>query len=218
MIMPFFSGHVGRSTFKRALRELKLHYQNAGFQEVRVTLENHDNSPNQVSLQQVRFVIVEGPRTLVKTVTVTGNEEISSEKILADVLTQTPGLFSSGAFSPDTLNQDLAALQRLYLKNGFLTATIQKSLVFSTDMHQVDVTLTIDEGPQTMVTAVNFPPDLPIPISEALAAIALKPGSAYRDYMLTSDQNTLAGLISRSRLSLCQRCLQNQRSATISAR
>lgn len=195
IILPFLSGHVGASTFKRALRELELHYLNTGFQKVRVTLENIENPPDQVSLQKVRFVIVEGPRTLVKNVTITGNREIPTEKILADVLTQAPDLFNSGAFSPATLNQDLATLQRLYQYNGFLAATIDKSLIFSTDARQVDVTLIINEGPQTTVAAVNFPPGLPISESKALAAIALKPGSAYRDYMLTSDQNTLEGLI-----------------------
>jgi outer membrane protein insertion porin family len=195
VLLPDLSGYIGPSTFKRGVRELRRLYQSEGFIEAEIDIERTDTKQDGLPARHIRIDITEGPRTLVGSVSVVGNQGIPTQTILADVLTQPPALLKPGIFDPNTLKQDLAALQQLYLQHGYLTATIEERLVFSNDGQQVDVTIEIEEGPRTVVADVIFPAGMPISKAEALDAITLKPGAAFRDTMLVSDQNTVEGLI-----------------------
>jgi len=60
----------------------------------------------------------------------------------------------------------------------------------------VDITLNIKEGVQTQVTSVTIHGLNVLSYSEAIEAITLKKGSAFRNYTIHSDENTLSSLIS----------------------
>ncbi len=70
----------------------------------------------------IRFVIDEGPRVTVESLTFTGARAIPGDQLAKQIETSRPGLFRRGLFRQDLLDQDvgvvLAYLRSLGLRRG----------------------------------------------------------------------------------------------------
>jgi outer membrane protein insertion porin family len=147
-------GNRGNSGVRRSIRNMEKRYRAAGFLDAQVTVEKTEVAGDPVPTRQLRFVIDEGPQTIVQTLDIAGNQVVPDRTIEKQVLTRPPSLFHDGALVPETLDEDVLAVSSLYAEKGFLDRTVDAEAAFSDDRSGADVTVAIAEGPQTVVRSI----------------------------------------------------------------
>jgi outer membrane protein insertion porin family len=180
---------------KRSMKSIKMRYRMAGFLEAQVKLEDKLKTEEGETVRVLRFVINEGARSVVDSIQITGNHAFDDEKITKQMLTRAVGLGQKGIFVPETLEDDLNAIESLYRKNGYMDASVTQEIKWSDDKQSVAITLAIEEKVQTLVSSVKICGITVISEQEAYEVLALKRGAPFRAYMIQSDENALSALI-----------------------
>jgi outer membrane protein insertion porin family len=181
--------------FRRSLGMIRERYKADGYLEARVKVEEQAPAEQEGSVRILRFIIDEGPRTIVDAVEITGNHTFDDEKIKKQMFTGLPGLTDKGVFVPETLEDDLNNIEALYLKHGYMNATVTREIDWTDDKQGVTIRVAIEEGPQTLVSSVRINGITVISEEEAYGAIRLQEGEPFRRYMVRSDENALSSLV-----------------------
>jgi len=190
-LVLFQEGNHANRGVRKTIRNIRLRYHQAGYGDVGVKAEQTTATREGQPAVHLVFHIIEGPRTVVDAITLSGNRALD-----ADAIRRQMGTRPKKPFVPETLETDIAAATELFRRRGFGDVTVSPQLAFSPDRHSVAITLEVVEGPQQRVSAVEITGIDALPLAQAYAAIALQPGEPFRHYMLKSDENTLAALIS----------------------
>lgn len=197
---PLQKGNRSNLGLRRSVRRIRERYQKAGYAECRVTADPVPETSEDPATRPVRIVIEEGPRSLVRQVRVEGHKRLAEESIRDQILTQPPGLFSDGEFSDQRLANDLQAISALYLNQGYMSVRIDRSVDWQPDPEQqvkwADILLSIDEGPRTIITSIEFTGLDALTREEALQSITLDPGGPFREHALKNDGDRLAAAVS----------------------
>ncbi len=188
-------GNRGNSGVRRSIRNLKDRYRSAGFLDTRVTVEKTDIAGDPVQIRQLRFVIDEGPQTIVQTLDITGNQVVPDSDIERQILTQPPSLFHDGALVPETLDEDAAAVANLYTDKGFLDRAVDSDVAFSDDKTGADVTFAIDEGMQTLVRSIIVTGLKGVPQDEARRQLVHRVGEPFRQAALEREREAIVSLV-----------------------
>ena len=133
-------------------------------------------SPGEVT---ITFTITRGPRYVVDTVNVKGNEAITADEI-RKFLTIARG----DPLVRATLQSRATAIQNLYRSRGFTAASVEATDAVLPSAapggdRRVEVTLAIDEGPRTIVRSVTFAGNAALTETELRALAATRPGAPY---------------------------------------
>ena len=199
-LVLFKEGNDNDFGLNKSIRNIKKRYRNAGYKDCRIEMTSETKQAEGMPVRHIRLLIHEGPQYLVNSLNVTGNHAIDAKKIKKQIETRTPGLIANGAWVEETLEEDKRAVTSLYLKQGYMNTVINDETTSHKDIKenktQVDITLDITEGIQTLVSSVVIHGLTVLSDAEALETITLKKGSVFREYMIRSDENTLCSLIS----------------------
>jgi outer membrane protein insertion porin family len=199
-LILFKEGNKRDFGLKKSIRKIKKRYLNAGYQECRVEMISEKKQDAGQPVRNIRLIIDEGPQYVANSVNFKGNYAFDSKKIKKQMLTRTPGVIAKGALVQETLEEDKRAITSLYLKQGYMNTMVKDQVKSGKDIkekkHNVDVTIAIEEGVQTHVKSLTINGLNVLSDAQARAAITLKNGSVFRNYMIRSDENTLSSLIS----------------------
>ncbi len=197
----FKEGNRNGLGLRKSIRNIENLYQEEGYLDVAVETEEEMDAEGDVPVKHLRLVIKEGPRSLVKSVAVSGNRAFDEEKIREQMLTAPPGLIRDGEFVPETLENDVQAIKTLYLQRGYRETEVNTSVEPvppspEDERRKVAVAVEIAEGPQTLVSSVRFEGLTVLTEEEAAETAALEPGEPFRPFMVQSDEEVLASRIS----------------------
>lgn len=181
---------------RRSIRKMLNRYRAAGYLNAQIDAETTDIPGDPADIRQLRFVVHEGPQTIVDAVSISGNQSLPEENIRKQLLTRPPELFHDGAFVPETLDQDTYAVTTLYAKQGFQDRTVDSEVVFSEDKTGADVSLTIDEGPQTKVNSIAITGLAVVSEEKTRKRLVHKVGGAYRHAALEAEKQAITSLVS----------------------
>ncbi len=181
---------------RKSIRNMRQRYLKKGFTGVEIAAQSQDYRDAGVEVKKIVFDINEGPRTLVSQVEIHGNISVSKKDIDKQVLTRPPGWFHSGAFVEETLNEDIFAINTLYLNQGYQEAEVTSQTTFTPDHHKVAVAINIEEGKQTLVGTVLVRGGEVSGLDIQKKDLRLKSGQPFRANILTTDENNLSGLVS----------------------
>lgn len=191
---PFVEARV--NTVAAALGEA---YRVRGFAAVRVTPTITFPATTETARVpvDVRFLVVEGARSVVQAVRIDGASALDAATLAAEL-----GLGAGKPFYRPQHVLDRETIERRYRNAGFQRATVTPSIAPTPD-GAVTVVYTIDEGPQTLVDhvlvsgATRTSPDL------IRREITLRPGSPLGyDAIIESQQRLSAlGLFRRVRIT-----------------
>jgi outer membrane protein insertion porin family len=148
-LVPFKPGTVFvDAQLTAAATAIRILYLQRGFASAEVKPAANETDPPQPGEGAIRpeIVIVEGPRTVVRSVDITGNTALSDQELLARVQVK-PG---QPFYAPQTI-VDRDALVLEYLNLGYASATVEPIQKRSEDSTEVDLVYHIQEGPQTIV-------------------------------------------------------------------
>ncbi len=183
-----------KAAVRKSIRNIRELYSRKGYLRADVRIDRFIDAEKREVQLHVR--VNEGPQTLIRTLRITGNRFISEKQIRAGILSRPPGWWHDGHLVPPVLAEDISAIHALYLKEGFPAVRIEKKIDYTPSREQADIRIDIDEGVRTIVDAVYFTGLAGIHLEEARKAIKLSVGSPFRQYMVTSDANSLSALIS----------------------
>jgi outer membrane protein insertion porin family len=122
-------------------------YKAEGFSSVRVNSDVTSTNGNIA----VTFHVDEGPRDIVQTLTIEGNNTLSAEQFAPNGLKLAPGQ----PYSQAHVNDDRTQIMSHYLDLGYLNASFRERLNrYENDPHRLDVVYEIREGPQVRTEQV----------------------------------------------------------------
>jgi len=192
----FESGNKNDRGLKRSVRKIKDRYGKAGYLEARVNIVEETKPADREKLRTIRFDILEGPCSIVRSLEIEGNKTLGEDKLKKQMLTGLPGFMEKGEYVPEELEEDIFAIKSLYARDGFSDPSIAHRVNLSDDNKNADIRLTITEGVQTIVSSVTIAGTTVLTEEEAMDAIKLKGGEPFRKYLIRSDRNALAQVIS----------------------
>ncbi len=176
------------------IERIKDVYRRSGRAAASVTARTVDLPNGRVD---VVFTIDEGEKTGVKTINFVGNHAYSSGK-LRDLMETTEMNFlsffkSSDVYDPDRIAADLERIRRFYLKNGYADFRVVGSdAQFDPEQGGYIITITVEEGVQYTVAAVNVESHLPdIDGASLLPLVRLSAGEVYNGDMVEKSVDAL---------------------------
>ena len=143
----FSHGSYSEKLVRQSVKNLQAIYQAAGFSTVKVVPEVKNAGGN----LDVTFQVTEGPRDIVETLNVEGNDTMPVSKLAPKGLNAEPGQ----PYSQKLVDQDRANIMTRYLESGYLTATFRETVkTVGKDPHHLAVTYHIYEGPRVVTTNI----------------------------------------------------------------
>ncbi len=147
---------IDDSVLRTAREEIQEMYRKKGFSEATVTYAI--SAPTAEGYSNVVFTIDEGTQGVLRNIEFVGNSAFPSSKLKEQMSQKERGIttiFSkSGSTDPETLAQDVRAIEDFYRDHGYLNARVVNVSRMRVDAKHVDVVLTIDEGQTYTVDSI----------------------------------------------------------------
>jgi outer membrane protein insertion porin family len=167
-----FGGKVDRRKIDEDIDRLTAYYRSLGFFRARIGREMHYHDSN--DWLSLTFVIDEGPRYVVRNVSVLGNQKFATES-----LSERLDLHSGEYFNLALMNRDVNTLRDAYGSQGHIFADIKADPRFLEEPGQLDLIYQIEEGDQYRVGKINVYIDGEYPHTRhkvVMNRISLRPG------------------------------------------
>jgi outer membrane protein insertion porin family len=146
-ILWLFKGYVNRKKIDEDVDRLTAYYRSLGFFRARIGRELDFSPSGWLSLT---FVIDEGPRFKVRSVSFVGNKDFRSEDLAKD-MQMTSGEF----FNQDKMNADLGTLRDIYGSFGYVFADIKASPRTLEGQPELDLVYDVEEGSRYRVGRIR---------------------------------------------------------------
>ena len=185
-----------RSRLRKSLGNLRERYRKAGFAEIKIRAVTETFSKVDMEVTRILFSIQEGPQTIMHSLSISGNRAFKTETLMGQMRTRLPGVWHTGPYVPQQLDEDLLAIEHSYRNEGYLSAKVQKRIQLSADKQGADIRLLIFEGLQTRVTQVDFIGFPEVEKNELLQTIQLREGSLFNQSKLKADEKRVVKMIS----------------------
>ena len=195
-VVIFSDGNRSNVGVRKSVQNMRRRYHEDGYLDARIKTETNLVPGKPVETRQLRFVIQEGPQTIVDKVTIAGNQNLSETEIRKQMLTRPPTLFHDGAFDPETLETDTYAVTTLYMKQGFQERTVDSEVTFNQGMTGADISLNVTEGPRTTVRSVVINGLPVVPEAKARKVLIHKIGDPFRSAAMEAEKEAIASLVS----------------------
>jgi outer membrane protein insertion porin family len=143
-----FRGKVDRAKIEEDVQKLTAYYRNLGYFKARVGRElEFDETGRWLT---IKFIIDEGPRYVVRNVSIEGNTKFASQPVLDFLKLQ-----SGQHFNQSSMNRDVTTIVDLYGSQGHVFADVQPDLRFLEEPGQLDLVYRIQEGDVFRVGEIN---------------------------------------------------------------
>ncbi len=143
-----FGGQLDLQKLEQDVEKLTAYYRALGYFNARVgrKLEFGDSG----KWVSITFVIDEGPRYVVRNVSVVGNEQFATDRLMERL-----ELKSGQHFNLSKMNTDVNTLQDIYGAQGYIFADIRADPRFLEEPGHLDLVYTIQEGKPWRVGRIN---------------------------------------------------------------
>ncbi len=163
-------------------------YRKSGFAKAEVNYE--------IRGAKLILSIAEGPRSLLRSITFTGNKAIPSEALYEYMLGSTPERLAKEPekfpFNAGEIAAGADRVRGLYISDGYLDAVADASQIEMTDGGaRADVTVRITEGPRYVFGDARFEGDLIYTQDEVRAALVEQPAGPFSASKVVTMQRNL---------------------------
>jgi outer membrane protein insertion porin family len=187
-LIPIYSeGTIDSDLVEEGQQNLIDYFQKKGYSDVKVNI-NFQRQPDQIVLA---YEIDRGKKHKVQSISFHGNQQISDQDLMAQVVVKRSHLWTHGGVSPKLLKQSASNIQALYLDRGYETARVTTQVV--ANELKLNINFDIQEGAQTLVDNVQTTGNISIPEAQLTApqGFQLRSGGSYSPRRLTEDRNRI---------------------------
>jgi len=139
--------------------QMEIAYRKVGCAFARVEYEIKQEGEQ----KEVTFTIFEGPRVIIRKITLSGNRAIKKDSLLPFFERNRTGFFREGEifYVRSDVEVALDDIRSYYVTKGYLDIAVEKpELKFSEDRSQVDININIQEGVQYRIHHINLHGDI----------------------------------------------------------
>jgi len=176
-----------KPAYDRAVKLISELYQSEGFLAVQVSepkLRDLDKTHVTVDID-----VDEGPRTLLHSVVLRGNELFSTQELLIH-----SGLLRGAAFSFSALEAARSRLSEFYQERGHMFARIEPSVRYSSDRTRAEVSLQIVEGYPVHIGEIVVQGAERTNVQFIRSVLSLHPGDLFRPSAARQSEHALSNL------------------------
>ena len=185
------SGSADEVEQEASALQVEAAYRERGYHWVNV--KPHETRDGDVRV--IRFVIDEGPRVIVESVTFSGNQTVPSERLAKDLETRRPGLFRRGIFRQDQLDHDVGVVLAQLRSLGYAEAAVGPAEVhFSDDRTRARVVIPVKEGPRLTAGPITVEGARVFTPAEIEAALPFKRGRPWESQYAADGQRAIERL------------------------
>jgi outer membrane protein insertion porin family len=171
---------TGEAQLNNDVAIIEAFYRNQGFYAAEVERQVTSGRRRPV----VTFRIVEGPRTRVNAIAISGNATVGTDRLLRQLLVR-PGRF----FTRAEFVQSAEALRTYYLNSGYPFVQVRPDTARSESL--VTVTFAISEGQLCHISAVRVRGNNTVRTGTVLRATEVRPGDRFSQERLRGAQRRL---------------------------
>jgi outer membrane protein insertion porin family len=164
-------------------------YLSNGFREAQVTSTVDNNYEGKKGNLLVTYTIAEGPQTLVLNLEVEGNQQVSSNALLAVV-----GSTSGEPYSDTSIASDRNNILAMYYNQGFPEAHFQEEVLPTGAANRVRLVYHVTEGPKIDVAKVLLSGYQHTRRGIIARQVEIKPGGPLRESDVVESQRRLYNL------------------------
>ncbi len=140
----------------------------------------------------IEYIVREGPRVLVGTITLNGTQQVDPDDVLDVMKTEEDAWYTSHAFNRRTLDEDVERIKLFYRSEGYLDVDAKlENVVFSPDKTGVDITIWIDEGSKYFVHSIAVKGNTLFSSSDIESRLKLAPAKPFKFKDLDRDVRTI---------------------------
>ena len=185
---------VGASRVQTARASIISAYAKAGRPLTRVDASVEARAPGEFVLL---FDVLEGPKTFVRRIEVTGNTVFTAKQIRKAMRSRPrgwPGFLRPGRFNEETFQDDQWQIGKKYYDAGYLDVKVGGHRSFSPDLRKTVLHVTIYEGSTYTVSGIEFEGNSLYRDDELLRAIPLKAGRPLLPPELEQSKDIIASM------------------------
>jgi outer membrane protein insertion porin family len=143
----------------------------------------------------IRFVIDEGARVTVESVTFSGSYTVPADQLAERIETAPPGVFRRGVFRQATLDHDVGVLLAYLRSLGYAEAVVGPPEVhFSDDRTRAQVVIPVTSGPRLTVGPITIVGARVLTTREIEVALPFKPGAPWETRQPEDGQRAIERL------------------------
>ena len=195
-IVIFHEGNKRDRGISKSIKNIKQRYRLAGYPFTDVAVLEEKTTIKEKMIRRLELSILEGPQTIVDSVWFTGNTAFDEDKLRKTMQTGKASLFGKKIYVPDILDEDLAAIQALYLKHGYNDAKVSYETALNDEKTSVNITMVISEGVKTIASSVKVSGVKSISEKKAFQILQIKEGGPFRNDLIKTGEAALSDLIS----------------------
>jgi len=149
---------IEESVLQTARNDMQDMFRKKGFSEATVTYRI--GAPSAEGYSTVIFTIDEGTQGVLRNIEFVGNNAFPASKLKEQMSQKEKTLLTmfsaGGSTDPETLAQDVRAIEDFYRDHGYLNARVVNVSRVRADAKHVDVVMTIDEGQTYLVESIGI--------------------------------------------------------------
>lgn len=197
-LVIFSSGIQNGLGVWKSAKNIKNRYREDGYLKADVATEEKVRKTKNGTEKDLIFRVNEGRQTVVRSVNIPGNTDLTDKQIKKQMLTRPSSWTNDGAYVPRVLEADIRSIRRLYRENGFYYVDIEDKTSFSDDGTRADVVIDITEHHRVRVSSITFAGLTAVTKARALRSLRLAPGAVFEPETVLHDRTRLAALISET--------------------
>ncbi|MFZ8870193.1 MAG: outer membrane protein assembly factor BamA [Litorivicinaceae bacterium] len=183
-----------RATLDQLEQAIQRQYTSRGRYDATVSSEIIEQDRNRVGL---KISIYEGSVATISRIAIVGNEAFDDDTLLDEMSLTEPGVFTwfsgSDNYETEKLSADVEAIRSYYLNRGYVNVEVSEPQVeLSENLEDVFITITVNEGQEFRVGAVNVGGDQPIDLSAAVEEMTLQSGEIFSRRLVNEAVNTMS--------------------------
>jgi len=169
-------------------RAIEDYFRARGYRDA-TAMYTREETPGELT---IRFTISRGPRYVIDSFAIDGNTSIPASELASIVR-----LKAGEPFVQAQVDAAVVGIRGLYRARGFTRVTVMPSVAVlpatgnAAGDRQVHVTLTVAEGPRTVVGTVDVTGNMVLTTAQLLMGAATAPGKPYSEVDVASDRDRI---------------------------
>jgi len=169
-------------------RAIEDYFRARGYRDA-TAMYTREETPGELT---IRFTISRGPRYVIDSFAIDGNTSIPASELASIVR-----LKAGEPFVQAQVDAAVVGIRGLYRARGFTRVTVMPSVAVlpatgnAAGDRQVQVTLTVAEGPRTVVGTVDVTGNMVLTTAQLLMGAATAPGKPYSEVDVASDRDRI---------------------------
>ncbi len=182
-----------RATLDQLEQAIQRQYTSRGRYDASASSEIIEQDRNRVGL---KITIFEGSVATVSRIAIIGNNAFGDDTLLDEMSVTEAGLFTwfsgSNNYEAEKLKADVEAIRSFYLDRGYVNVEVSEPQVeLSENLEDVFITITVSEGKEFQVGAVNVGGEIPIDLSQAIGEMTLQTGELFSRRLVNDAVETM---------------------------